>query len=92
MKEILFKFKTDKDGNASIENTLNQQNFRKLLYIKIGSDKLEPRSFIDILISKGELGKIVLDQMSIEIEIDSNQTDKKSIKELNNAQTNLRQI
>ena len=81
LKKVLFNFKIDGDGNASVTNTLNKQNFKTLLSIKIGSDNLEPRSFIDILINKGEIGKSVLRQLSVDFENDESQDEKQLIKE-----------
>lgn len=77
----MFNYQTDKDGNTTITNTLNKQNFKAFLNIKIGSKSLEPKSIIDILINKGEIGKSVIQQLSVDIEIGKDQAEKDSIKE-----------
>lgn len=77
MKRIIFGYISDDDGNTNISSHLS------ILNIKIGSDKLEPKSFIDILLAKGELGKSVLSLLSVEFEVTGNQPQKQSIKEIN---------
>lgn len=88
MKRIIFGYIPDEDGNTNISNHLCIHNFRTLLNIKIGSYKLEPKSFVDILLTKGELGKSVLSQLSVEFEVTGNQPQKQSIKEINKKRAN----
>ncbi|KAK8864994.1 hypothetical protein M9Y10_010522 [Tritrichomonas musculus] len=66
-KRIIFDFKLDKDEKATIQNNLNCKAFNILLHIKICSPKLGSKSFIDILLEKGEIGKSCLKQMSVDL-------------------------
>lgn len=81
IKKVVFKISTDEEGNTNITNRLSRQNFRTFLNIKIGSSDLEPKSLIEILIVKGKLGKDALQQLSVDVEIDKNQSQKDSMKE-----------
>ncbi|KAK8888725.1 hypothetical protein M9Y10_033459 [Tritrichomonas musculus] len=79
LKRIVFNFTTDENGNPSIQNTLTKEAFNSFLRIKIGHDNQVPKSFIDILLEKGEIGRNVLGQMSIEIEGIDNQKEKQDL-------------
>lgn len=74
----LFSYKVDENDNAFVSNNLNKKNFINFLKVKISSDSLPPKSFIDVLLSKGELGRNVIDQMSIndQIEIENQPTEE----------------
>ena len=65
LKEVIFK------GDSSIENTiLNSKSLSAFFKVKIGSNKFKPKSFIDILHEKGELGENALKSMPIDINND----------------------
>lgn len=59
--------KTIFDQKETIKNTLNKKSFLNFINVKIGSPDHEPKSFVDILLEKGEVGKNVLIQMSVDI-------------------------
>ena len=82
IKRVVFDFKVDSDENATIKNTLTKKAFNSFLKIKIGSNSREPKSFVDILLEKGEIGKNVLSQMSIEIQNLDNQNNKEDINKM----------
>ena len=79
----VFNYHVDDDDNSSIENTLNNDNFNTLLKMKIGYANHEPKSFIDVLLNKGKIGKIVLNELAINIdgenENKTNQEDTKTV-------------
>lgn len=81
LKRVLFDYKKDSDGNVTITNRLNKANFKAFLNVKIGSDFHKPKSIVDILIGKGEIGKSVLQQLSIDVDFGNDQTDTDSIRE-----------
>ncbi|KAK8888327.1 hypothetical protein M9Y10_039394 [Tritrichomonas musculus] len=92
LKENIFDYKVDENGKATIQNTLSKKVFNSLLKIKISSENQSPKSFIEILLEKGEIGKTVLDQMSIEIEaqIDglANQKEKQDVNKMKKIRAN----
>ena len=65
LKKNVFKYHCDDSGNAFIEDTLNQATFVSLLKVKINK-----KSFIDILLEKGKIGRYTLDQISSYIHLD----------------------
>lgn len=81
LKKTIFNYKTDSDGNASIENTLDNKAFATLLKIKISFDKHPPLSFIDILQEKGKIGKDVFNQISDNLGIDGFDNQDSNLKE-----------
>ena len=93
LKRIAFNYHIDENGNAIIESTLNKETFVSLLKMKISSNDLEPKSFIDVLLEKGKLGHDVLHQMSSYVHIDSiekkeDESSEKDIKAENRKKTN----
>ena len=82
-KTVLFNYKLNENRRATITNTLNKNTFKNFLGLKIGSDSLEPKSIIDILVDKGELGKSVLKQMSVDYEEKDSQNQKNAQNALN---------
>ncbi|KAK8880615.1 hypothetical protein M9Y10_003297 [Tritrichomonas musculus] len=73
LKRDIFNYHTDDSGNAFIENTLDQTSFVSLLKIKFETSNLPPKSFIDILLEKGKIGRSVLDQISRYIDLNINE-------------------
>lgn len=65
LKKTIFNYKVDNDDNATIENTLTKKSFKTFLKIKFKCGSNEPKSFIDILSDRGEIGKKVLRQMKV---------------------------
>lgn len=66
LKKTVFGLNIE-DGSATIKNTLDRKSFHTFLNVKIGSPDHSPKSFIDLLLEKGEIGKNVLTQMSVDI-------------------------
>ena len=67
LRRAVFNFKENENRSVTIENTLNKKSFNSFLKMKIRSNNEEPKSIIDILLEKGEIGKSVMSQMSVEI-------------------------
>ena len=65
-----------------------KSTFISLLKVKIGSILQSPKSFIDLLIEKGEIGKTVLGQMSVEVEGFDNQEKKADITNMKKMRAN----
>ena len=76
IRTVLFNYSIDKNNDAKIENTLNIDNFKCLLKMKISYDKLEPKSLIDLLQEKGQIGKKVLNILSESSVIDGFDNNK----------------
>ena len=68
LKRVVFNYKIDENDDATLQNTLTKNAFSSFLKMKIGSNKESPKSFIEILLEKGTIGKSVLNQMTVEVE------------------------
>ena len=86
IRTFVFNYKVDNDGNAVIENTLKTEKtaFVSLLNLRISYENDESKSFIDVIRSKGEIGKKALSMMSItsdnDIKSDTNNDTDKNVK------------
>lgn len=72
LKHIVFNYRSsgeDINEKVIIENTLNSTNFISLLKMKFEPQNLPPKSIIDILKDKEQLGQDVLRQISTNIHI-----------------------
>lgn len=67
LRILLFNYHENDDGSASLTNSLNERSFKQFLHIKIAYLDEEPKSFVDILTQKGDAGKDLLNQMSIDL-------------------------
>lgn len=66
LRNVVFKYSVDEEGNAAIENTIvNVNNFTSLLNLKISYKKEQAKSFIDVIREKGEIGKNALELMKV---------------------------
>ena len=68
LKRTFFYFNIDEHDKATIKNTISNKVLKTLKKTKIISEEESPKSFIDHLQEKGEIGRRVLSQMSKEIE------------------------
>lgn len=81
-KEIKMFLSIDEDDNARIQNTMTKENFDLFLRTQISSSTEPPKSIIEILLEKGELGKNVLNQMFIEIEGNESEKSKQDLNQM----------
>lgn len=65
LRKAVFKYKVHMNKNASIRNTLTASSFDAFLNIGLRAGSEEPKSIVDILLEKGEIGKSALSQMSV---------------------------
>ncbi|KAK8849983.1 hypothetical protein M9Y10_018577 [Tritrichomonas musculus] len=79
LNQSLFNLSIGENKSATIQNTLNKKTFNLFIRTKICSSTESPKSIIDILLSKGELGKSVLNQMSVEIEGSEKEQNKQDL-------------
>lgn len=77
IERAVFNYRVDEKGDAFVTNTLNKSTFIDLLKMRFSNDSMPPKSFIDVLLSKGELGRNVIDQMAVRGEIDIEIDDQK---------------
>ena len=74
LRVSVFNFTFNPNEGANVQNTLNKEAFDLFLRMPIASSNESPKSIIEILLEKGDLGKNVLNQMAVEIEW--NETEK----------------
>ncbi|KAK8841018.1 hypothetical protein M9Y10_027855 [Tritrichomonas musculus] len=82
LKRSVFELNFESNGQATIKNKLTSKTFNLFMKMKIKPKDGSPKSFVDLLLEKGQLGKNVLGQMSVQIEGVSNDEEKQDLTKL----------
>lgn len=92
LERTIFNYTINQNGSSTIQNTISKEAFNLFLKMKVSSSNETPKSIVDILIEKGELGKSVLKQMGIEIDNDEDESKQDEINQMKkkSCQTNER--
>lgn len=69
LQRQIFNYRVDNENNSFVSNTLNKNNFVNLLQIKFSSENMAPKSFIDVLLDKGQLGLNCISQLTVKDDI-----------------------
>ena len=84
LKRSVFNYGMNQNRNYSITNIMTKESFDLFLKMKICSSTESPKSIVDVLLEKGQLGKNVLTQIGVEVEgekdEDKNKKDQNQVK------------
>ncbi|KAK8835926.1 hypothetical protein M9Y10_040307 [Tritrichomonas musculus] len=82
LKRSVFELNIDSNEEATIKNIMNKKAFNLLMRMKISSTDEQPKSLVDLLLEKGEIGKNVLDQLCVQIDGISNEQEKEDLNKM----------